>query len=58
MELVVNKNNELVDKATATEVPIMIAVDPLDSGKYSVDDEVPTNNLREEHDPSKALPPG
>jgi hypothetical protein len=57
MELVVNKNYEMVDEATATEVPIT-AADPLDHGKFSVDNEVPTNNLREEHDPSKALPPG
>jgi hypothetical protein len=56
MELVVNKNDEMVDEATATEVPIT-AVDPLNHGKFSVDDEVPTNNLREEHDLSKALPP-
>jgi hypothetical protein len=36
MELVVTKNNEMVDEAAATEVPI-IAVDPLDHGKFSVD---------------------
>jgi hypothetical protein len=57
MELVTNKNDEMVDEATSTEVPIT-AVDPLDHGKFSVDNEVPTNNLREEHDSSKAFPPG
>jgi hypothetical protein len=47
----------MVDEVTATEVPTT-AVDPFNHGKFSVNDEVPTNNLREEHDLSEALPPG